>query len=116
MRIRHNAGYSTAYAHLKGLVRGPRPGKRVTQGEIIGYVGTTGRPTGPHLHYEILKGGRRANPLRIKMPSGRKLKGTELARFRQARAAIEARYAGLAGAARMAAGGSPISALGPADH
>ncbi|HJO71281.1 MAG: peptidoglycan DD-metalloendopeptidase family protein [Rhodospirillales bacterium] len=105
VRIRHNAGYSTAYAHLKGFARGMRLGKRVTQGEIIGYVGTTGRSTGPHLHYEILKGGRRANPLSVKMPSGRKLKGVELARFDEARAAIEARYAGLAGTARVAAGG-----------
>ena len=105
VRIRHNAGYSTAYAHLKGLARGLRRGKRVMQGEIIGYVGTTGRSTGPHLHYEILKGGRRANPLRIKMPSGRQLKGAELARFQEARAAIETRHAGLAGAAEVAAGG-----------
>ena len=105
VRIRHNAGYSTAYAHLKGFARGMRAGRRVTQGEVIGYVGTTGRSTGPHLHYEILKGGRRANPLRVKMPSGRKLKGAELARFQESRAAIEARYAALAGAAEVAAGG-----------
>lgn len=105
IRIRHTQGYSTAYAHLKGFARGIRRGRRATQGEVVGYVGTTGRSTGPHLHYEILKGGRRANPLRVKMPSGRQLKGTELARFQEARAAIEARYARIAGGGRVAAGG-----------
>ena len=105
VRIRHNEGYSTAYAHLEGFARGMRRGTRVTQGEVIGYVGTTGRSTGPHLHYEILKGGRQANPLKVKMPSGRQLDGAELARFSEARAAVEARYARLAGAAQVAAGG-----------
>jgi len=105
VRIRHSGGYSTAYAHLKGFARGLRRGTRVTQGEVIAYVGTTGRSTGPHLHYEILKGGLQANPLKVKMPSGRKLKGAELARFQEVRAAVVARYARLSGAAEIAAGG-----------
>jgi murein DD-endopeptidase MepM/ murein hydrolase activator NlpD len=95
IRIRHNGTYKTAYGHMRRLVRGMRKGKRVRQGQIIGYVGTTGRSTGPHLHYEILRGGRQVNPRRLKMPSGRKLKGSELARFQSARALIKRDFAGL---------------------
>lgn len=81
IKIRHNGTYQTAYAHLKGFARGVRSGKRVEQGQVIGYVGTTGRSTGPHLHYEVMRGNRQVNPMRIKMPSGRTLKGAELERF-----------------------------------
>jgi murein DD-endopeptidase MepM/ murein hydrolase activator NlpD len=95
IRIRHNGTYKTAYAHMRRLVRGMRKGKRVRQGQIIGYVGSTGRSTGPHLHYEILRGGRQVNPRRLKMPSGRKLNGSELARFQFARALIERDFAAL---------------------
>ncbi len=90
VRIRHNSNYKTAYAHLKGYGRGIRSGKRVRQGQIIGYIGSTGRSTGPHLHYEILKGGRQINPLRLKLPTGRKLKGKSLARFQADLSKIEA--------------------------
>lgn len=95
IRIRHNDRYSTAYAHLKGFRRGVRKGRRVRQGQVIGYVGTTGRSTGPHLHYEVLVRGKQINPLRLKLPSGRKLKGTELDRFRKIRDAIKERLAAL---------------------
>ncbi|MBT4888609.1 MAG: peptidoglycan DD-metalloendopeptidase family protein [Rhodospirillales bacterium] len=81
IRIRHNGEYSTAYAHMKSYKKGMKTGKRVKQGQIIGYVGTTGRSTGPHLHYEILKNGAKVNPMKVKMPSGRKLKGEELELF-----------------------------------
>ncbi len=90
VRIRHNSNYKTAYAHLNGYGRGIRRGKRVRQGQIIGYIGSTGRSTGPHLHYEILKGGRQINPLRLKLPTGRKLKGKSLTRFQADLAKIEA--------------------------
>ena len=88
-RIRHNAKYSTAYAHMKRLARDIRRGKRIKQGQIIGYVGTTGRSTGPHLHYEILRGGLRTTPMRVKMPSGRKLKDAELTRFQAMKTRID---------------------------
>jgi murein DD-endopeptidase MepM/ murein hydrolase activator NlpD len=89
--IRHNADYSTAYAHMKRI--NTAKGRRVKQGQIIGYVGTTGRSTGPHLHYEIRRSGRQVNPLRVKMPSGRKLKGNELAAFQIVRGEIDRQYA-----------------------
>ena len=95
VRIRHNSEYSTAYAHMKSIKRGMGKGKRVTQGQVIGYVGTTGRSTGPHLHYEILRGGKQVNPLRVKMPSGKKLKNSELVRFKTALAEINAQWAKL---------------------
>ena len=96
MRIRHNGTYSTAYAHLSRYAKGMRPGKRVRQRDVIGYVGSTGRSTGPHLHYEILRGGRQTNPLRVKMPSGRKLAGKELERFLAYAADVDRRFAALA--------------------
>lgn len=70
LKIRHNSTYTTAYAHLSKFHKFIKLGRRVKQGQIIGYVGTTGRSTGPHLHYEILKNGRKTNPLKIRMPSG----------------------------------------------
>ena len=89
VRIRHNSTYETAYAHLKSYAKGMRFGKRVRQGQIIGYVGTTGRSTGPHLHYEVHRNGKKMNPLRLKLPTGKKLKGRELARFLEAKAEID---------------------------
>jgi len=62
IRIRHNSTYKTAYAHLSGIARGVSAGSRVNQGEVIGYVGNTGRSTGPHLHYEIIVNGRKQTP------------------------------------------------------
>ena len=72
IRIRHNSEYSTAYAHMRAYKRGMGKGKRVKQGQVIGYVGTTGRSTGPHLHYEIIRRGEKVNPMRVKMPSGKR--------------------------------------------
>lgn len=82
VRIRHTDTYKTAYAHMKSFAKKTRKGKRVKQGQIIGYVGTTGRSTGPHLHYEVHKNGRQINPLSVKLPAGRKLKGKVLASFK----------------------------------
>ena len=79
IRIRHANNFKTAYAHLSKFNK--TPGGRVKQRQIIGYVGSTGRSTGPHLHFEILKNNIRINPQKLKLPSGRKLKGEELQRF-----------------------------------
>ncbi len=100
VRIRHNSRYKTAYAHMKAYGPGVRAGKRVRQGHVIGYVGSTGRSTGPHLHYEVLVEGRQVNPLRVKMPSGRKLKGRELERFLAEIARIDERFTALEQPAR----------------
>ncbi|MZR29005.1 peptidoglycan DD-metalloendopeptidase family protein [Sneathiella litorea] len=81
VRIRHNSEFKTAYAHMRKFAKGIRKGARVKQGQTIGYVGTTGRSTGPHLHYEVHKGGRQINPLSVKLPAGRKLGGKMLSAF-----------------------------------
>ncbi|HEY5598186.1 MAG TPA: peptidoglycan DD-metalloendopeptidase family protein [Kiloniellales bacterium] len=90
VRIRHNSTYDTAYAHMSRIATGMRAGARVRQGQIIGYVGTTGRSTGPHLHYEVLVNGKQVNPSKIKLASGEKLKGDDLANFHDRRAEIDA--------------------------
>jgi murein DD-endopeptidase MepM/ murein hydrolase activator NlpD len=103
IRIRHNGTYQTAYAHMSKLARGSRNGARVKQGQVIGYVGTTGRSTGPHLHYEVLKSGRQINPRSVRIPSGEKLKGAELKKFIALRDAKNLEYAQLRDAsARLA--------------
>ncbi len=89
VRIRHNSTYKTAYAHMKRFARGVTKGSRVEQGQVIGYVGTTGRSTGPHLHYEVLLNGQQVDPRRVKMPTGQILKGEELVAFRTAREQID---------------------------
>lgn len=81
VRIRHANGYETAYAHLSRFARGLRPGARVRQGQVIGYVGTTGRSTGPHLHYEVLRRGQQVNPMSLRVPTGRNLTGRALELF-----------------------------------
>ena len=83
IRIRHNNEYKTAYGHMSGFKKGLSKGVRVNQGEIIGYVGSTGRSTGPHLHYEIIFQNEQINPLKLKLPSGKVLKGDELYKFQR---------------------------------
>ena len=82
VRIQHNAKYSTAYAHLTGFARGLTKGVHVRQGEVIAYVGATGRATGPHLHYEVLVGGEQVNPSGVRLPSGETLAGEDLRVFK----------------------------------
>jgi murein DD-endopeptidase MepM/ murein hydrolase activator NlpD len=82
VRIRHNGVYKTAYAHMRALALGVRSGVKVKQGQIIGYVGTTGRSTGPHLHYEVWKSGRPINSQRMRLASRKSLSGSELSEFK----------------------------------
>lgn len=82
IKIRHANGYETAYAHMKGFKSGIRRGVKVAQGEVIGYVGSTGLSSGPHLHYEIYKGGKAINPASSAIPTGSSLRGSELAQFK----------------------------------
>ena len=81
VRIRHANGYQTAYAHLNGFARGIRSGSRVSQGQVIAYVGTTGRSTGPHLHYEVHHNGTPVNPMTLDLPTGRQLGEDEIELF-----------------------------------
>ena len=85
IRIRHTNGYETAYGHMSAFARGIDEGVRVRQGQVIGFVGSTGLSTGAHLHYEILVNGRFVDPMRIKLPRGRVLEGRMLASFEQER-------------------------------
>ncbi|MES0812990.1 M23 family metallopeptidase [Roseibium sp. SCPC15] len=81
IELRHTNGYTTTYNHQTGFAKGIKEGARVTQGQIIGYVGSTGLSTGPHLHYEVLVNGRYMDPMRIKLPKGRTLEGEMRATF-----------------------------------
>lgn len=83
IRVKHNGTYSTAYAHLSRIAPSLRAGRKVSQGQIIGYVGTTGRSTGPHLHYEVLAHNTQVNPKSIQLKSIDKLTGRDLANFRE---------------------------------
>lgn len=83
IKIQHNQTYATAYAHLHKLARGIRNGSRVTQGQVIGYVGTTGRSTGPHLHYEVHKNGSQVNPMATNLPTANPLNQREQIKFRR---------------------------------
>ena len=82
IKIRHTGTYKTAYAHLSGFHKNVRIGKRVLQGKIIGYVGTTGRSTGPHLHYEVIKNNIQVNPLKIKLPAGKNVSKENLVDYK----------------------------------
>jgi len=81
IKIKHNSTYTTVYAHLKNFGRGIKEGVRVRQGQIIGYVGSTGMSTGPHLHYEVIINGKKVNSQKLKLPSGKILKGKERKNF-----------------------------------
>jgi len=89
IQIRHTGEYSTAYAHLSRFAKSIAPGRRVQQGQVIGYVGTSGRSTGPHLHYEVLRNGAQINPLQVKQPANQQLAGAELERFQAEVARID---------------------------
>ncbi len=90
VRIKHNNGYETAYGHMSAFAKGLEPGKRVRQGQVIGFVGSTGMSTGAHVHYEILVNGRFVDPIRIKLPRGRSLEGPMIAGFDKERDRLDA--------------------------
>ncbi|MBR0874264.1 M23 family metallopeptidase [Bradyrhizobium tropiciagri] len=90
IRIKHANGYETAYGHMSAFAKGMEIGKKVRQGQVIGFVGSTGQSTGPHVHYEILVNGRFVDPMRVKLPRGRSLEGPMLAAFEKARDGIDA--------------------------
>jgi len=95
IRIRHNGTFKTAYAHMRAYRRGLKRGSAVKQGQIIGYVGTSGASTGPHLHYEVLKNNTQVNPRSIKLPTGIKLSGKQLAAFEGHRTKLDTTIAAL---------------------
>tara|TARA_B100001248_G_scaffold220081_1_gene175774 strand:+ start:234 stop:1580 length:1347 start_codon:yes stop_codon:yes gene_type:complete len=95
VKIKHNSTYETVYAHMKAFAKGVREGKKVKQGQIIGYVGSTGLSTGPHLHYEVIVNGKKVNSQRLKLPSGKTLKGEERQQFELDRIKIDLRLAEL---------------------
>lgn len=114
IRIRHNSEIATAYAHLSRFGATLRRGGTVGQGDVIGYVGTTGRSTGPHLHYEVLKHGRQVDPRSINLPTGRKLEGPDLKAFRQAVAATDAVFQRARNGLLLVTAGGAESAIAPA--
>ena len=95
VKIRHNSTYETAYAHMSKYGRGIRKGVRVNQGQIIGYVGSTGLSTGPHLHYEVIANGKRVNSQRLKLPTGKTLDNEARNKFEVERIKIDVRLSNL---------------------
>ena len=95
VKIKHNSNYETIYAHMKAFAKGIREGKKVRQGQIIGYVGSTGLSTGPHLHYEVLVNGKKVNSQKLKLPSGKILKGDARKQFELDRIKIDLKLANL---------------------
>jgi murein DD-endopeptidase MepM/ murein hydrolase activator NlpD len=106
IRIKHNNGYETAYGHMSAFAKGMEAGKRVRQGQVIGFVGSTGQSTGPHVHYEILVNGRFVDPLRVKLPRGRSLDGPIMANFEKERDRLDGMLVGRGnGTARLSDAG-----------
>jgi murein DD-endopeptidase MepM/ murein hydrolase activator NlpD len=95
VKIKHNSTYETIYAHMKAFAKGIKEGRKVKQGQIIGYVGSTGLSTGPHLHYEVIVNGKKVNSQKLKLPSGKTLKGEERKQFELDRIKIDLRLAEL---------------------
>ena len=91
VKIKHNSTYETIYAHMKAFAKGIKEGKKVKQGQIIGYVGSTGMSTGPHLHYEVVVNGKKVNSQKLKLPSGKILKGAARKEFEIERIKIDLR-------------------------
>jgi len=95
VKIRHNSTYETIYAHMSKFARGIKEGKKVKQGQTIGYVGSTGLSTGPHLHYEVVVNGKKVNSQKLKLPSGKILKNETREKFELERIKIDLKLAEL---------------------
>ncbi len=95
VKIKHNSTYETIYAHMKSFAKGVKEGRKVKQGQIIGYVGSTGMSTGPHLHYEVIVNGKKVNSQKLKLPSGKILKGDSRKEFELERIKIDLRLSEL---------------------
>jgi len=95
IKIKHNSTYQTIYAHMKSFAKGIKEGRKVKQGQIIGYVGSTGLSTGPHLHYEVLVNNKKVNSQKLKLPSGKTLKGKEREEFELKRIKIDLKLSDL---------------------
>jgi len=95
VKIKHNSTYETIYAHMKAFAKGIKEGRKVKQGQIIGYVGSTGLSTGPHLHYEVIVNGKKVNSQKLKLPSGKTLKGDDRKQFELDRIKIDLKLAEL---------------------
>ena len=95
VKIKHNSSYETIYAHMKAFAKGIKEGRKVKQGQIIGYVGSTGLSTGPHLHYEVIVNGKKVNSQKLKLPSGKILKGEERKQFELDRIKIDLKLGNL---------------------
>ena len=113
VRLKHNNGYETAYGHMSAYAKGMEPGKRVRQGQVIGFVGSTGMSTGAHVHYEILVNGRFVDPMRVKLPRGRSLEGPVMAGFDKERDRLDIQMNNRGNAARVSdaagtAGAPPV--------
>lgn len=107
--LRHNGTFETAYAHMSHVASGLHPGQRIRQGQVIGYVGATGRATGPHLHYEIRIRGEATNPILVKMQPGQQLAGKELLAFHAAVDALDHKLLALHGQTTVAAAGPHLA-------
>ena len=95
VKIKHNSTYQTIYAHMKSFAKGIKEGRKVKQGQIIGYVGSTGLSTGPHLHYEVIVNGKKVNSQKLKLPSGKILRGKEREEFELERIKIDLKLSSL---------------------
>jgi len=107
IRIRHANGYETAYGHMSAFARNIEEGKRVRQGQVIGYVGSTGLSTGSHVHYEIIINSNFVDPMKVKLPRGRVLEGPLLAGFEEQREKLDEMLARAAPPARVAQTSDP---------
>ncbi len=108
VKLKHNNGYETAYGHMSAFAKGMEPGKRVRQGQVIGFIGSTGQSTGAHVHYEIMVNGRFVDPMRIKLPRGRSLDGPLLTSFEKERDRLDAQMSNRGGGRVSDTTGTPL--------